>query len=186
MVESYKRKTAGIQLIIQRGCIHLLEHLEEMITDKQLNDILLLVALLASLPSTPLPLSPPFLQVSIHGIPKTKTWTRLATSAVAGDDQITLQDNDYPDWVAGEEIVIAPSSFDPEEAEIRTILSYNAETGVVTLDEALEFDHQVHNFLEPSDLNDSYPEDVMEAWWGDGGSLAPEVGLLTHNIIIQG
>ncbi len=68
-------------------------------------------------------------QVSIHGIPKTRTWTRLATSAYAGEDQITLQGNDYPNWLPGETVVIAPSGWDPDEAEIKTIVSYDMSTG---------------------------------------------------------
>ncbi len=62
-------------------------------------------------------------------------------------------------------------------------------TGLVTFDEPLDFDHLVRDFLEPSDL-DSGPEygGALDGgyWWGDGGSLAPEVGLLTRSIVIQG
>ena len=56
-------------------------------------------------------------------------------------------------------------------------------TGTITLDTPLQFDHMVHRFLDPSDIS-SAPH--SSHWWGDGGSLAPEVGLLTHNIVIQG
>ena len=56
-------------------------------------------------------------------------------------------------------------------------------TGTITLDTPLQFDHMVHRFLDPSDIS-SAPH--SSRWWGDGGSLAPEVGLLTHNIVIQG
>ena len=84
--------------------------------------------------------------------------------------------------------MIAPSGYDPEEAEIRTIINYDSDSGVVTLDAQLEFDHLVHRFLESQDLNLVSPEGLPSAdfWWGDGGQLAPEVGLLTHQIIIQG
>ena len=82
--------------------------------------------------SPPLPSSPFHLstQLSIHGVPKTRTWTRLASSARAGDEQIVLQGNDYPDWQVGEEVVIAASQWDPEEAEIRTISNYDANSGI--------------------------------------------------------
>ena len=56
-------------------------------------------------------------------------------------------------------------------------------TGTITLDTPLQFDHIVHRFLDPSDIS-SAPYSSL--WWGDGGSLAPEVGLLTRNIVIQG
>ena len=77
------------------------------------------------------PPPPPHLstQLSIHGVPKTRTWTQLASSARAGDEQIVLQGNDYPDWQVGEEVVIAASQWDPEEAEIRTISNYDANSG---------------------------------------------------------
>jgi len=158
-------------------------------------------------------------------MPKTKTWSRLATSALTGDSEIVLQGNDYPNWQVGEEIVIAPSGWNPEESEIRTITGYDGSSGThhiellrthththththtythakhththtlntctpsptrlgtITLDTPLQFDHTVHYFLNSSDIS-SAPE--TSRWWGDGGTLAPEVGLLTHNIVIQG
>jgi len=155
-------------------------------------------------------------------MPKTRTWSRLATSVLSGDSEIVLEGNDYPNWQVGEEIVIAPSGWNPEESEIRTIATYDDSTGrhrsellhadtqhththtththththtlntctpspthldTITLDTPLQFDHTVHNFLNSSDIS-SAPE--SNRWWGDGGALAPEVGLLTHNIVIQG
>ena len=41
-----------------------------------------------------------------------------------------LQGSDYPDWQVGEEVVIAASRWDPEEAEIRTISSYDVNSGM--------------------------------------------------------
>ena len=112
------------------------------------------------------------------------TWTHLGTSAHRGDSQITLQGNTFPNWNIGNQIVIAPSGWEPAESEIRTVTGYNPITGVLTLNQPLLYDHLIYNFLTPSDLtsggNISYP------WWGDGGLIAPEVGLLTHNVVIQG
>lgn len=62
-------------------------------------------------------------------------------------------------------------------------------TGLLTLTESLEHDHVIHTFLDPGDLQQVEPLSAVNesgAWWGDGGSMAPEVGLLTHNIVIQG
>ena len=42
-----------------------------------------------------------------------------------------LEGNDYPNWQVGEEIVIAPSGWNPEEAEIRTITSYDSSSGML-------------------------------------------------------
>ena len=58
-----------------------------------------------------------------------RTWARIASSARAGEDLIVLQGSDYPDWQVGEEVVIAASRWDPEEAEIRTISSYDVNSG---------------------------------------------------------
>ena len=61
---------------------------------------------------------------------------------------------------------------------------------VITLDNALHFDHKIHHFLEASDFSDAQPveDDVTTSsfWWGDGGTMSPEVGLLSHNIVIEG
>ena len=57
---------------------------------------------------------------------------------------------------------------------------------MLTLTEPLQHDHMIHSFLEPSDLEQGDPPSESDPWWGDGGSMAPEVGLLTHNIVIQG
>lgn len=59
---------------------------------------------------------------------------------------------------------------------------------MVTLAEPLQHDHVIHSFLEDTDLQQADPPllNGSSAWWGDGGTIAPEVGLLTHNIIIQG
>jgi len=61
--------------------------------------------------------------------------------------------------------------------------------GLVMLEEPLLHDHVVHGFLDPSDLTMGDLANAGMAtppWWGDGGELAPEVGLLTRNIVIQG
>lgn len=57
----------------------------------------------------------------------------------------------------------------------------------MTLTEPLDYDHVIHSFLDPSDLllSDMVGGSTTP-WWADGGAMAPEVGLLTHNIIIQG
>lgn len=59
---------------------------------------------------------------------------------------------------------------------------------MLTLTEALQHDHLIHSFLAPEDFQQADPPSASETnyWWGDGGTMAPEVGLLTHNIVIQG
>ena len=68
------------------------------------------------------------LQLSIHGIRRSPSWTRLASSAHTGDSVVRIQNNPQPNWRAGDRVVIAPSGWDPEEAEIHTIASINGGT----------------------------------------------------------
>lgn len=58
--------------------------------------------------------------------------------------------------------------------------------GTITLNEPLFHDHLIHRFLESSDLTSAEPPQTAQQWWGDGGELAPEVGVITRNIVIQG
>ena len=117
------------------------------------------------------------------------TWTRLANDALQGDTIITLAQPRL-DWRVGEEIVIAPSEYEPDEAEVRTIVDISGDQ--LTLNRALNHDHVIHSFLEDSDWSGSHDPAVeggnlnSKFWWGNGGHLAPEVGLLSRNIVIQG
>ena len=101
--------------------------------------------------------------------------------------------------------MISPSGWNPQEAEIRTITEINGGTeccyiyvdvlnyldlcaGRITLNESLAHDHVIYSFMEPSDLQAADPPQTSGSpqWWDDGGQMAPEVGLLSHNIVIQG
>ena len=54
--------------------------------------------------------------LDIHGVPRDVTWTRLATTAIAGANEITLIED--VDWQVGEEIVIASTDLGIEDNEI--------------------------------------------------------------------
>jgi len=72
--------------------------------------------------------------LDIHGVPRVPTWTELDTTAMPGSDKITLHTS--VDWQVGETIVIAPSSYDNDEAEERSILSIdrtNPNKPIITL-----------------------------------------------------
>ena len=124
----------------------------------------------------------------MFGQPKSHTWTRLKQSCTTGDTTIHLRDQ--PDWSVGDSIVITSSSYEPTEAEIRRISNYDSVTGTITIDEPLKYSHVVHQFVSDSELEvwkngnlDNNP------WWGgkkEDVTLSPEVGLLSHNIVIQG
>jgi hypothetical protein len=96
----------------------------------------------------------------------TLSWTRLAATGRPGERSITLAG--APGWKVGDEIVLAPSDYNPDEATTRRIASISERT--VTLDRPLVAQH-----------------------WGEqethGGmtiDMRAEVGLLTRNIVIRG
>lgn len=78
----------------------------------------------------------------MHGVRRT-TWSRLAATAAAGSNSITLRGD--VQWNAGEEIVIGPTGFEMLEAEPRFIdtATYNsgANTTTVTFAGALRYQH---------------------------------------------
>ncbi|HUG84554.1 MAG TPA: G8 domain-containing protein, partial [Euzebya sp.] len=102
--------------------------------------------------------------LDIHGTQPTRTWTRLAATAVAGSSTMALQAS--PGWQPGDQIVIASTSTDPDQAEQRTVTASSGTT--VTLDQPLAHTH-----------------------WGQTDVLAgtpvpihAEVGNLSRNIVV--
>jgi hypothetical protein len=80
--------------------------------------------------------------LDMHGPTRTPTWTELESTSLAGSNTITLKE--AVDWAVGEEISIAPTSYEAREAERRTISAIdnsNPAKPVITLDKALEFKH---------------------------------------------
>ena len=71
-----------------------------------------------------------FPRVSLYGQPRAQSWTRLASNATAGSTQIHICGNGS-DWLVGDQIAIASSSYEPTEAEIRTISSFDPATQVI-------------------------------------------------------
>ena len=64
--------------------------------------------------------------LDLHGTVRTPTWTQLASNAITGATSITLKE--AVDWVTGEVIVIASSSYEAAECEQRTISSIDKST----------------------------------------------------------
>jgi hypothetical protein len=77
--------------------------------------------------------------LDMHGPVRTPTWTLLEYTSEPGDTVITLTEE--VDWVAGEMIAIASTSYDGREGEHRTILSVDSTKKILTLDQALDFKH---------------------------------------------
>jgi hypothetical protein len=109
--------------------------------------------------------------LDLHGVKRTPTWTNLNETSLPGQTVIKL--TGPLDWVAGEEIAIASTSYNPREGEKRTILSIDKtdpNIPIVTLDQPLDFKHF-----------------AMIQWYGDDFiDMRAEVGLLTRNVKYRG
>ncbi|MEL7159733.1 MAG: G8 domain-containing protein [Bacteroidota bacterium] len=105
--------------------------------------------------------------LSIHGTAAAKrSWTQLDGNLYAGDQQLRLAES--TDWAVGEEIAIAPSGYDPYQAERVTITAISDRD--VSFEPALHYAH----FGE------------RQEFAGRTVDERAEVGLLTRNITIQG
>ena len=102
--------------------------------------------------------------LEIYGKPQI-SWTLLRTSAFPNDTTISLVEE--VNWAPGEKVVIAPTSYNPYEAEVLTIASVQGNN--VTFIEPVKFLHY-SSTLE-------FPESI---------EMKAEVGLLSHNIKIRG
>lgn len=74
---------------------------------------------------------------SMHGKVRTYTWTMLSASIMAGDTTLNVMDS--VDWEVGEEIVVASTDFDHNEAEKKTITAISGTT--ITVDSAFVHEH---------------------------------------------
>ena len=106
-------------------------------------------------------------ELSLHGESRSKgSWTQIASDIQPGDTTFTA--TSFVDWEPGDRIVIAPSGFDPLEAEEVEVVS---KTGnVVTFDPPAEFLHYGRT----------------QTYEGKTIDMRAEVGLLSRNIRIQG
>lgn len=106
--------------------------------------------------------------LSVHGVSKNKLdWTQVNEHALIGQNEMTLKDSPVG-WQVGDEIVIASSTFNPEEAELLSITAINENT--VSFQPSLEYNH----FGE------------LQDYGGKTLDERAEVGMLSRNIVIQG
>ena len=106
--------------------------------------------------------------LDIHGVAKTPSWTTLSSTVQAGSSTITL--SQAVNWSQGDSIVIASTSYEFDEAEVRTILSIDATQKILTLDAPLAYKHYSNT-------------DTLES---DSIEMRAEVGCLSRNIKIRG
>ncbi|XP_052805044.1 fibrocystin-L-like isoform X2 [Mya arenaria] len=107
--------------------------------------------------------------LDLFGKDKGRTWTQLASTADAGSDTIVLAEP--VEWEVGDDIVIAPTSYNAWESEGVRITAIAGDNMTLTLNDTLKYRHVAHNEM----LNSGYTIDV-----GAG------VGLLSHNIKVIG
>jgi cell migration-inducing and hyaluronan-binding protein len=98
--------------------------------------------------------------LNLHGN-ITNAWTKLVETVEAGSTTINVLDASQ--WMAGDEIVLASTDYDPRQAERRTIAAISGNS--ITLNEPLEYMH--------------FGEITF------GVDERGEVGLLTRNIKVQ-
>ena len=104
-------------------------------------------------------------QLDLYGEPRVM-WTHLAADVAAGSEQLQLADP--VDWHAGDRLVVAPSGFDYHQVDLATVRK--GSTNTVTLTAPLQYAHA----------------GTIQVMSGMSVDERAEVGLLSHNILIQG
>lgn len=114
--------------------------------------------------------------LSMVGKPRSVVWTLLDRTVLDNATQITLipQASTF-DWAVGEQIVIAPTGYSKDEAEVRTIVAVDSDHDVaakpvLTLDRPLVYKHYA--------ATETYGDDFID--------MRAEVGLLTRNVKFRG
>jgi len=116
-------------------------------------------------------------KLNMHGSVK-KSWTNLNANAAANATTITVENSSG--WQVDDSIVIVSSRNNWNEAERRKITAISADTKTLTLNAALVYPHC------GSQIPYTRPQDDKNASKTWNADLRAEVGLLTHNIRIEG
>jgi hypothetical protein len=124
--------------------------------------------------------------LQLHGKPK-HTWTRLSRSALANETHLELRDE--VNWERDDLIVLTSTSFDQEEAEplrVEAVVNGTKEGWgrTVLLQKPLKYDHMGDGW------HPGGPTGGLHRGWAHNGDnieeYSAEVGLLSHNVIVQG
>lgn len=103
--------------------------------------------------------------LNLHGIKRNVSWTRLNSTALAGQNLIVL--NQSVDWKVGEEIIITTTDTNIEHTERHTIANVSSDKTRITTVQPLAYTHIVIRNVFPN---------------GRIVDIAGVVGLLTRNI----
>ena len=106
----------------------------------------------------------------IKGLPRTASWTRLGATASAGAEAVTLAEG--VDWPAGARVVLASSGHSQDEAEVAELLADAAGGAELSLTSPLTHQH--------------FGAKAAELYGAQEVDVRAEVGLLSHNVIIEG
>ena len=106
-----------------------------------------------------------FGELSLHGVHRATSWSRLALTATAGDSSITVATD--VDWQAGDEIVFTQTTYGRKSTEAYTITAIGgADNHTIHLDRPVNETHVVR-------------------WLADM-TFAPAVGLVSRSIVFGG
>ncbi|XP_030644362.1 PKHD1 like 1, tandem duplicate 1 [Chanos chanos] len=108
--------------------------------------------------------------LDLYGMPHNVYHTKLASTANAGTNTLSLQHS--VDWQVGDDVVLSTTSYDPWQTETRRITAVSADGRTLTLNQSLSYTHIGESF-SVSGTSKSY-------------RLAADVGLLSRNIKIIG
>ncbi|CAF2073695.1 unnamed protein product, partial [Rotaria magnacalcarata] len=108
--------------------------------------------------------------LDLHGMHRNVSWTRLATTASAGQNSITL--SEPVNWLVGDEIILTTTDTRIDHVERHNITGISGGGTIITLAGALAYTHIV--------LHNVFPN-------GEIYHVAGAVGLLTRNVrVING
>ncbi|XP_060084827.1 fibrocystin-L-like, partial [Ylistrum balloti] len=112
--------------------------------------------------------------LDLHGIPTPVTWTKLSQTAAAGTNVIKL--DQAVNWNVGDQIIIATTGDMKSQSqnELKTITAIAGDLKTLTLDSNLANEHIA--------VTESFGTSANAATM----DFAAEVGLLTHNVKVQG
>jgi hypothetical protein len=85
--------------------------------------------------------------LDMHGVPKTPVWTTMEATVEKGASSIQL--HEAVNWVAGDEIAVASTSYNGREGErrhIKEIDRTNPDRPILHLEEPLEFRHYAEDY----------------------------------------